>query len=125
MWKMAQPNPRMTDAIQPTPKSPCSELFAAHSQSSRNRISPAYMLPKSRSECDSVFEMYSTIWNRKLAGISAGCEPKGAKKSSCSHPPKPLTVIAKKIVSTKMEMDSAKVVLTSAVGTYLKPCSET
>src|SRR6478672_5178316 len=111
MWKIAQPTPRTA------PKNAPDRPVAAHIQSSRNRISPAYMLPNRRSECDSVFEMYSTIWKRKLAGIKSGWEPKGAKKSSCSHPPTPLTEIAKKIVRTRTEMERAKVVLTSAVGT--------
>src|SRR5436305_4119921 len=108
---IAQPTP--TTAPKKAPESP----VAAHIQSKRNRISPAYMLTKSRSECDKVFEMYSTIWKRKFAGMSSGCEPKGAKKSSCSQPPMPLTEIANTIVSTSTEMDNAKVVLTSAVGT--------
>src|SRR5688572_22016223 len=90
---------------------------AAHIHSRRKRISPAYMLPNSRSECDRVFDTYSTIWNRKFAGQSAGCEPNGAQKSSCSQPPKPFTEMAKYSDSTSTEIDSAKVVLTSAVGT--------
>ena len=66
---------------------------AAMSQSSRKMISPAYMLPKSRSECDSGFETYSTMLKRKLSGQSSGFEPKGAQKSSWMKPPTPFTVI--------------------------------
>src|SRR3954463_10292769 len=111
MWKIDQPRPSSEPKI--VPVSP----VAAHIQSSKNRISPAYMLPKRRSECDSVFEMYSTIWKRKLAGISSGCEPNGAKNNSCSQPPRPLTETEKTMVSTSTEIESPKVVLTSAVGT--------
>ena len=62
---------------------------AAHSHSSRKMISPAYMLPNSRSECDSGLEMYSTRLNRKLAGHSSGFEPNGAQNSSWIQPPRP------------------------------------
>src|SRR6185436_4001916 len=111
MWKIDQPRPSSEPKIVPvTP-------VAAHIHSSRNRISPAYMFPKRRSECDKVFETYSTIWKRKFAGMSSGCEPNGAKKSSCNQPPMTLTEMAKTTVSTSTEMESAKVVLTSAVGT--------
>jgi len=41
-------------------------------QSSRKMISPAYMLPNSRSECDSGLEMYSTRLNSTLKHISSG-----------------------------------------------------
>ena len=40
-------------------------------------ISPAYMFPKSRSECDSGFETYSTMLKRKLSGHSSGFDPNG------------------------------------------------
>ena len=86
-------------------------------------ISPAYMFPKSRSECDSGFETYSTRLKRKLSGHSSGFEPKGAQKSSWMKPPTPFTLIAKPIISTQTVSASAKVVFTSAVGTMRKPCS--
>ena len=50
---------------------------AAHIHSRRNRISPAYMLPNSRSECDSGLDRYSTQLKRKFAGQSSGLEPNG------------------------------------------------
>ena len=49
--------------------------------------------------------------------------PNGAQKSSWTKPPKPFSLIAKKIISTQTDSASAKVVLTSAVGTMRKPCS--
>ena len=87
-------------------------------------ISPAYMLPKSRSECDSGLETYSTRLNSKLNATSSGEShsgrvPNGAQKSSCIQPPMPLTLRLKKIISNHTESASAKVVLTSAVGTGL------
>ena len=87
MWKIAQPAPSTAPATVPT------RPVAAHTHSSRKMISPAYMFPKSRSECDSGFEMYSTMLNRKLAGHSRGFLPKGAAKSSWIQPPSPLTLI--------------------------------
>ena len=81
------------------------------------------MLPKSRSECDSGFEMYSTRLNSRLTGHSSGCAPNGAQNSSWIQPPSPLAAIAKKIDSTSTDSDSAKVVLTSAVGTRRHSCS--
>ena len=61
-------------------------------------ISPAYMLPYNRSECDSGFEMYSMRLNNKLKAISSGDAhsgrmPKGEQKSSCSQPPSPLILM--------------------------------
>src|SRR5260221_11937380 len=111
MWKIAQPGPRIEPKIVPA------RPVAAHIHSSRNRISPAYMLPKSRSECDSGFEMYSTQLKRKLAGQSRTFEPNGAQNSSWMKPPAPLAATAKPIIRNHTESDSAKVVLTSAVGT--------
>src|SRR5216110_1756470 len=111
MWKIAQPRPRIEPKI--VPASP----VAAHIQSSRNRISPAYLLPNSRSECDSGLEMYSTQLKRKFAGQSSGFEPNGAQNNSWTKPPAPLAAMAKPIIRNQTESDSAKVVLTSAVGT--------
>ena len=118
MWKIAQPRPSTKPKTVPT------RPVAAHSHSSRNMISPAYMLPNSRSECDSGLDMYSTRLNRKLAGHSSGLEPNGAQNSSWIQPPTPLTLMAKQIISSHTDSASAKVVLTSAVGTMRKPCSE-
>src|SRR5438874_6329166 len=111
MWKIAQPKPRIEPKMVPA------RPVAAHIHSSRNRISPAYMLPNRRSECDSGLEMYSTQLKRKFAGHSKGFEPKGAQNSSWMKPPTPLAATAKPIISSHTESDSAKVVLTSAVGT--------
>ena len=49
-----------------TPKNAPTTPEAAHSQSSRKMISPAYMFPKSRSECDSGLETYSTRLNSEI-----------------------------------------------------------
>src|SRR5690349_21731157 len=102
-WKISQPTASRTEAVQPTAPPSESELFAAHSQSSRNRISPAYMLPKSRSECESGLETYSTQLKRRFAGQSRTCEPKGAQKSSWIQPPTPLAAIENQIIIAKTE----------------------
>src|SRR5258706_13429014 len=116
MWKIAQPRPRIEPKIVPA------RPVAAHIHSSRNRISPAYMLPKSRSECDSGFEMYSTQLKRKLAGHSSGFEPNGAQNSSRTKPLTPFAEMAEPIIRSHTESDSAKVVVTSAVGTGRHSC---
>src|SRR5882672_2352751 len=108
MWKIAQPRPRIEPKMVPA------RPVAAHIHSSRNRISPAYMLPNSRSECDSGFDTYSTRLNRKFAGQRSGLEPNGAQNSSWIQPPRPLDEIAKPIISSHTESDSANVVFTSA-----------
>src|SRR3954471_7184050 len=119
MWKIAQPRPRIEPKMVPA------RPVAAHIHSSRNRISPAYMLPKSRSECDSGFEMYSTQLNRKLAGQRSGFEPNGAQNSSCMKPLTPFAEMVKPIISSQTESDSAKVVFTSAGGTGRHSCKPT
>src|SRR5712672_2259863 len=96
---------------------------AAHIHSSRNRISPAYMLPNSRSECDRGLEMYSTQLNRKFAGHRSGLEPNGAQNISLMNPPRPLAAIEKPIIRNHTDKERAKVVLTSAVGTGRHSCS--
>src|SRR5687767_7066699 len=111
MWKMAQPRPSSEPKMVPT------KPVAAHIQRSRNRISPAYMLPNRRSECDRGFDRYSTQLKRKLAGQSSGLEPNGAQNNSWMKPPRPLAEMAKPIISTQTESAKANVVLTSAVGT--------
>src|SRR3974390_1719617 len=80
-------------------------------------ISPAYMLPNSRNECESGFDTYSMKLNIRLAGHSSTLEPNGAQNSSCTQPPRPLTAIEKPIMSSHTESASANVVFTSAVGT--------
>src|SRR5450759_3127643 len=116
MWNMDQPTPRMA------PKNAPLRLVAAHSHSSRKMISPAYMLPYSRSECDSGLDTYSTMLNRKLNGHNSGFEPKGAQNNSWIQPPSPLTAMEKEIISSHTDSDRAKVVLTSAVGTMRNSC---
>src|SRR5450756_2698101 len=81
MWNIAQPRPSRAAKAVPA------RLVAAIIQSSRKMISPAYMLPNSRSECDSGLDMYSTRLNNKLKHISsgaihAGLIPNGAQNSS-------------------------------------------
>ena len=66
---------------------------AAHKPKSRKMISPAYMFPYSRSECESGLETYSTKLNSKLAGHNSGLEPNGEQNSSWTQPPKPLTLM--------------------------------
>src|SRR3972149_3809522 len=83
MWKIDQPTPSMA------PKNGPLGLVAAHTHSSRKMISPAYMLPYSRSECDSGLDTYSTRLNTKLNGHSTGGGPKGAQNNSCIPPPQP------------------------------------
>src|ERR1051325_5535723 len=119
MWKIAQPRPRIEPKMVPA------RPVAAHIHSSRNRISPAYMLPNSRSECDSGFEMYSTQLNRKFAGHSSGFEPNGAQNSSWKKPPTPFAETAKPIIRNHTESESEKVVFTSAVGTGRHSCRPT
>src|SRR5690349_25174653 len=116
-WKISQPRASITEAVHPTKPPNESALFAAHSHSSRNRISPAYMLPNSRSECDSGLEMYSTQLKRKFAGHSRKWEPNGAQNSSWIQPPTPFAAIENQIIIPNTESESANVVLTSAVGT--------
>ena len=61
MWKIAQPSPRTTPSIDADRRP-----VAAHIHSSRKMISPAYMLPNSRSECESGLETYSTIVEQEV-----------------------------------------------------------
>ena len=56
-------------------------------------ISPAYMLPYSRSECDSGFDTYSTTLNSRLKAQSSGLLPNGEQNSSWIQPPRPLTLM--------------------------------
>src|SRR3990172_3468190 len=100
---------------------------AAQRPSNKKIISPAYMLPNSRNECDKGLEMYSTRLNKRLNSSSNGdnqngLTPKGEQNSSCMKPPTPLTLKLKKIISTQTESDNANVVLTSAVGTGRQAC---
>ena len=68
---------------------------AAQIQSRMKMISPAYMLPYSRSEWESGFEMYSTALKRRLAGQSSGFDPNGVQKSSWIQPRRPFTLMLK------------------------------
>src|SRR6266446_3191230 len=99
MWKIAQPSPR--SEANRVPASP----VAAHIHSSKKRISPAYILPNNRSECDSGFETYSTRLKRKLAGHSSGRAPKGAQNSSWIQPSGPLAAMEKPIISTHRQRE--------------------
>ena len=105
------------------PKNVPTTPLPAHIHRSKNRISPAYMFPNSRREWESVLEKYSTKLNRRFAGQSRGFEPKGAQNCSCTQPPTPLTLIPKYTDISRTEIDSAKVVLTSAVGTGRHSCT--
>src|SRR3972149_6980588 len=89
MWNIDQPTPRTA------PKNAPLRLGAAHSQSSRKKISPAYMFPYNRSECDRGLDTYSTRLNRKLNGHRMGFAPKGTQNSSWIQPPRPLTAMEK------------------------------
>src|SRR5438445_1072347 len=89
MWNPAQITPRGT--AKTVPQYPA----AAIDHKSREMISPAYMLPKSRSECDRGFEMYSTRLNRRFGSHSSTFEPKGVQNSSWIQPPRPFTAIEK------------------------------
>src|ERR1017187_977935 len=122
MWNIDQPTPSAVEVIIPTKKSAPQELLAAHSHNSRKMISPAYMLPYSRNECDSGLDTYSTMLNRKLNGHRMGFAPKGAQNSSWIQPPRPFTLMLKKIIRKNTDSDRAKVVLTSAVGTMRNSC---
>src|SRR3990170_1419681 len=73
---MAHPRPNtMATAVPNMP-------VAASSQSSRKMISPAYMLPNSRSACDSGLETDSIAFSSRVAGHSSGLAPDGAQNSS-------------------------------------------
>src|SRR6185436_4191419 len=109
MWKIAQPNPSREPNTVPT--SP----VAAHIQSRRKMISPAYMLPYSRNECDSGFDRYSMALNSRFSGNSLA--PNGAQNSSCIQPPQPLAATEKYSIRNQTVSASANVVFTSAVGT--------
>src|SRR4249919_2163043 len=111
MWKIAQPAPRRE------PKNVPARPVAAHKPISKKIISPAYMFPYKRNESDNGLDRYSTKLNSKLAGQSRRFEPNGVQKSSCIQPPRPFTLMLKKIISPSTESDRAKVVLTSAVAT--------
>src|ERR1700751_6115643 len=112
MWKIAQPAPRKE------PKNVPARPVAAHNPISKKIISPAYMFPYKRNESDSGLDKYSTKLNSKLAGQSRGFEPKGVQKSSRIQPPRPFTLMLKKIIRDSTERDRANVVLTSAVATW-------
>src|SRR5882724_1734575 len=111
MWKIAQPQPSRVPAKVPT------KPVDAHIQSSRKMISPAYMLPNSRSECDNGLDTYSMKLNIRFAGHSSGFEPNGAQNNSWIQPPRPLQEIENQIISNQTDSASANVVLMSAVGT--------
>src|SRR5450759_4924268 len=122
MWNIDQKTPSAVELIMPTKKNAPLRLVAAHSHNSRKMISPAYMLPYNRSECDSGLDTYSTMLNRKLNGHRMGFAPKGAQNSSWIQPPRPFTFMLKKIIRKNTDSDRAKVVLTSAVGTMRNSC---
>ena len=69
MWKIDQPAPRIAPKI--VPEIP----VAAHIPSNKKITSPAYILPKSRNECESGFETYSIKLNRKLRGSTQNLVP--------------------------------------------------
>src|SRR5258706_3901309 len=117
MWKMAQPRPSTT--AMKVPKMP----VAASNHSSRKMISPAYMLPNSRSECDRGLDTYSMKLNIRLKIHSSGLEPNGEQNSSWIQPNRPLAAIENQIISSHTDSASAKVVLTSAVGTMREACT--
>src|SRR5262245_56746197 len=114
---MAQPAPRIE--LKKLPANP----VAAHRPSSKKMISPAYMFPYKRSERESGLDRYSTRLNRKLNGQSRGLAPNGEQNNSWIQPPSPFTLILKKIIRSRTEIDSAKVVFTSAVGTCRHACA--
>src|SRR3990167_3044408 len=111
MWKIDQPAPKIAPKI--VPETP----VAAHKPNSRKITSPAYILPNNRNECESGFETYSIRLNRKLAGHTHTLLPKGEQNNSCTQPPKPLTLIEKKIIKIHTDKAKANVVLMSEVGT--------
>src|SRR5690349_2567045 len=80
------------------------------------------MLPNSRSECESVFDMYSTRLKSTFAGQSSGLLPKGAQTKPCTQPPGPFAATPKNRLRSNTEMERAKVVFTSAVGTRRQLC---
>src|SRR5258708_27164257 len=115
MWKIAQT--RASGTANKAPARPAPAII----HKSRKMISPAYMFPKSRSECDSGLEMYSTKLNRKLSGHRNGLEPNGEQKSSWMKPPTPFTLMAKKIILAPTDNASSNVVDTSALCTMQQP----
>src|SRR3970282_47069 len=111
MWKIAHPTPKTTATSEPHAP------VGASSQRSRKMISPAYMLPNKRSACDSGLDTYSIALSSRLGIHNRGVLPKRAQNSSWIQPPRPLAAIENQIMSSHTERASAKVVLTSAVGT--------
>src|ERR1700694_2998905 len=99
------------------PKKAPTSPVAAHRPRSRKIISPAYMFPYRRRDSDSGLDRYSTRLNKILNNHRSGFAPKGVQNISWIHPPRPLTLMLKKIINSSTERDSAKVVFTSAVGT--------
>src|SRR6266540_7337851 len=98
MWNSPHPTPSAVETTsETTPPTelqnpPVSVAWAAHNHSSRKMISPAYILPNNRNECDSGFETYSMRLNSRLKTSSNGeahngLMPKGAQASSWSQPP--------------------------------------
>src|ERR1035437_2558279 len=116
IWKIDQPTPNSAPNIVPT------RPVAAHIPSSRKMISPAYMLPNRRKACDRGLETYSIRLNSKFAGQINGLEPNGEQNNSCIQPPRPFTLMVKKIIKNHTDNASAKVVLMSEVGTA-RQCS--
>ena len=104
MWNIDQPAPKIAPKIVPvTP-------VAAHRPINKNITSPAYILPNSRNEWESGFEIYSIRLKAKFAtnnnglnirpiappmlfGIAKLGEPNGAQNNSWIQPPNPLTLI--------------------------------
>src|SRR5579864_2288303 len=109
--KIAQPT------LSSPPKKAPTTPVAAHRPRRRKMISPAYILPYRRSEWDRVLETYSTTLKTRLKIHSTGLEPNGEQNSSWIQPPRPFTLIAKKIDIANTVSESANVVFTSAVAT--------
>ena len=71
IWNIDQPAPRIAPKI--VPEIP----VAAHIPSNKKITSPAYILPNSRSECESGFDTYSIKLNRKFNGKTQNLVPNG------------------------------------------------
>src|ERR1700704_4504719 len=97
MWKIAQRTFSTTENanVKLAQWKAISAALAASMAISRKMISPAYMLPYSRSECDSGLDTYSMILNNTLKAMRIGdahngLMPIGVLTNSLIQPKRPL-----------------------------------
>jgi len=118
MWKIARPR-------RGRPRNPADQVVAFESAvrgphpEQQEENPPAYMLPNSRSECDSGFDTLLDQIDRKFAGQSNGFV-RMARRQLVDPASRPLAAMANPIIKNHTRA-LAERVLTSAVGTARKP----